>query len=88
MKRARQISGGLFVGITGFSVILILAIIVVILVVIILGGKDRLTWEFLTSFPENGMMEGGIFPAIYGTALMVILCRLPPFRSAPSQRFT
>jgi len=73
MKRARQISGGLFVGITGFSVILILAIIVVILVVIILGGKDRLTWEFLTSFPENGMMEGGIFPAIYGTALMVIL---------------
>jgi phosphate transport system permease protein len=32
-----------------------------------------MTWEFLTTFPENGMMEGGIFPAIYGTALMVII---------------
>jgi phosphate transport system permease protein len=58
---------------TASSVILIIAIIVIILVVIIMQGKDRLTWEFLTSFPENGMTEGGIFPAIYGTALMVLI---------------
>lgn len=78
MKRFKfkNISGGMVVGLTGFSVILILAIIVVMIVVILLGGKDLLTWEFLTAFPENGMMEGGIFPAIYGTALLVIVMSL------------
>lgn len=74
MKRmSNKIKGGLLVGATAASVILILAIIVIILVVIIIQGKDRLTWEFLTTFPENGMTEGGIFPAIYGTALMVLI---------------
>jgi phosphate transport system permease protein len=74
MKRLNnKIKGGLLVGLTASSVILIIAIIVIILVVIIMQGKDRLTWEFLTSFPENGMTEGGIFPAIYGTALMVLI---------------
>jgi len=63
----------LLVGLSGFSVILILAIMIGILTVIILGGRERISWEFLTSFPENGMMEGGIFPAIIGTALLVIL---------------
>ena len=73
MKQKRQIGGGLLVGLSGFSVILILAIMIGILTVIILGGRERISWEFLTSFPENGMMEGGIFPAIIGTALLVIL---------------
>jgi len=41
--------------------------------VIIIGGKDQLSWEFLTSFPTDGMTKGGIFPAIYGTALLVII---------------
>jgi phosphate transport system permease protein len=73
MNTRKKISGGFFIGLTGFSAMLIIAIIVVILVIIFIGGKDRMTWEFLTTFPENGMMEGGIFPAIYGTALMVII---------------
>ncbi|MFH1161171.1 MAG: phosphate ABC transporter permease PstA [bacterium] len=73
MKGNKRITGAIVVGASAVSAIAIIAIIVVMLVVIILGGKDRLTWEFLTSFPENGMTEGGIFPAIYGTALMVIL---------------
>jgi phosphate transport system permease protein len=47
--------------------------IIVILVVIFIGGKSTLSWEFLTSFPRDGMMKGGIFPAIYGTALMVLI---------------
>jgi phosphate transport system permease protein len=41
--------------------------------VIVIGGKDQLSWKFLTSFPEDGMTKGGIFPAIYGTALLVII---------------
>ena len=74
MKRLNnRIKGGLLTGASALSVLLILAIILIILWVIVMQGKERLTWEFLTSFPENGMTEGGIFPAIYGTALMVLI---------------
>ncbi len=74
MKRMNhKIKGGLLVGASALSVVIIVAVVVIILLVIILQGKDRLTWEFLTSFPENGMTEGGIFPAIYGTLLMVLI---------------
>jgi len=77
MKRMNhKIKGGLLVGASALSVLIIVAVVVIILLVIILQGKDRLTWEFLTSFPENGMTEGGIFPAIYGTLLMVLIMTL------------
>lgn len=71
--KSREIKDRLAIGITGFSVILILATIVFLMVVIIIGGKDTISWEFLTSFPKDGMTKGGIFPAIYGTALLVLL---------------
>jgi len=71
--RSREIKDKIAIGITGLSVVLILATIVVLMVVIIIGGKDTLSWEFLTSFPEDGMTKGGIFPAIYGTALLVLI---------------
>lgn len=74
MKRvSNKIKGGLLVGASAFSVVLIVAIVMIVLLVIIIQGEERLTWEFLTTFPENGMTEGGIFPAIYGTALMVLI---------------
>jgi len=73
MSRKKALTGGLFVGITAFSAVLIIAVIIILLVVIIIGGKDTFSWEFLTAFPEDGMMKGGIFPAIYGTALLVLI---------------
>jgi phosphate transport system permease protein len=73
MRKMQKFTGGVMVGITTISVMLIIAIILVILVVIIMGGKDYFSWEFLTSFPEDGMTKGGIFPAIYGTALLVLI---------------
>jgi phosphate transport system permease protein len=60
-------------GATGLSVILIIAVIIIMLVIIIIGGKDTLSWKFLTTFPQDGMTKGGIFPALFGTALMVII---------------
>jgi phosphate transport system permease protein len=72
-KRKNQIAGAFFTGLTALSAITIIAVILILLVVIILGGKEKFSWEFLTAFPENGMMEGGIFPAIYGTALLVLI---------------
>ncbi len=73
MSRQKTITGGLFVGVTAFSAFLIIAVIIILLVVIINGGKDTFSWEFLTSFPEDGMMKGGIFPAIFGTVLLVLI---------------
>jgi len=73
MRKMQKITGGLMVGVTTISVMLIIAIILVILVVIINGGKEYFSWEFLTAFPEDGMTKGGIFPAIYGTALLVLI---------------
>jgi phosphate transport system permease protein len=73
MSKKNKIIGTLFIGTTAFSAFLIIAIILVMLIVIIIGGKDTFSWEFLTSFPKDGMMKGGIFPAIYGTALLVVI---------------
>ncbi|MFA6923434.1 MAG: phosphate ABC transporter permease PstA [Bacteroidales bacterium] len=68
-----KLKGRIIIGLTGFSVILILAIIVIMISIIIYNGRSNFTWEFLTKFPTDGMTKGGIFPAIYGTALMVIV---------------
>lgn len=68
----RDAKGFVFEGITFVSALIIITILVVMLVVIIIGGKSMFTWEFLTSFPTDGMTKGGIFPALLGTALMVI----------------
>ena len=73
IRLKNKIIGGSIITASALSVILILGIIVIILVVTIIGGKDTLSWKFLTTFPEEGMMKGGIFPAIYGTALLVII---------------
>ena len=73
MSRRKSITGGLFIGLTAFSAFLIIAVIIILLVVIINGGKGTFSWEFLTSFPTDGMMKGGIFPAISGTALLVVI---------------
>ena len=81
MSKQKSITGGLFIGATAFAAFLIIAVIIILLVVIINGGKGTFSWEFLTSFPEDGMMKGGIFPAIYGTALLVLI--LQPSRLEP-----
>jgi len=58
---------------SAFSALLIIAVIAFLLIDIYLGGKNYLTWEFLTTVPKEGMTEGGIFPAIVGTVLLVVI---------------
>jgi phosphate transport system permease protein len=58
---------------SAFSVVLILAVIAVLMIAIIVGGKDKLTLDFLLGAPTEGMTAGGIFPAIVGTALLVLI---------------
>ncbi len=51
----------------------IIAVVVIIVGDIVAGGASHLTWEFLTGEPTAGMTAGGIFPAIFGTFLLVII---------------
>lgn len=73
MRKRQKITGSIMAGATGLSVIIIIAVLIVMLTVIIIGGKDQLSWKFITTFPEEGMTKGGILPAIWGTALLVII---------------
>ncbi len=67
---------GVFILLTGLAVLLILAMVIVVLGNIAYHGWERLTWQFLTDEPRAGMTEGGIFPAIFGTVLLVLLMTL------------
>ena len=52
------------------TVLLILPVLIILGMLIYKGG-GVLSADFLFSFPTNGMTEGGIFPAIYGTIWLV-----------------
>ncbi len=60
-------------GLTLAAVLIIVLILAVIMFNIILGGIGVISWEFLSSPPEQGMEAGGIFPAIFGTVALVFL---------------
>lgn len=73
MKLQRKITGWLVAGITFLSAFIIIVAILLIMGDIILGGKDVISWEFITGVPTEGMTAGGIFPAIIGTVLLVLI---------------
>jgi phosphate transport system permease protein len=72
-KSASDIKGKFFVGMTQLAVVLIIAILFIILGIIVYQGRTKFSWEFISSFPTNGMTEGGIFPALIGTFILVIV---------------
>ena len=55
---------------------LVVAVVLVMMIAIIKGSIGTICWEFLTAAPTEGMTAGGIFPAIVGTFLMVIIMSL------------
>jgi phosphate transport system permease protein len=73
LTTSRRISGHFFAALTGTAALIILLILVVIVGDALRGGLSRLSWEFITAAPEQGMTAGGIFPAIWGTAVVTIL---------------
>lgn len=61
------------VGLLGVSVVLILTILAVLVGNVVLHGAGQITWTFLTKAPEQGLTAGGIYPAIVGTVMLVLL---------------
>ena len=72
-KKGADLKGNIVIGITQVAVFLIIAVLFVILGIIIYQGRERFSWEFISTFPTNGMTEGGIFPALVGTFILVIV---------------
>lgn len=60
-------------GIMMAAVGIVLALLAMIVVNVLVGGVGTLSWEFVSSPPEQGMEAGGIFPALFGTVLLVFL---------------
>src|SRR5262245_53686718 len=52
------------------SIVLILAFLIG---QIAYHGWEMISWKFITGVPEKGMTEGGIFPALFGQAAVVIV---------------
>lgn len=57
---------------TFIATLIIMAILTVILTTIGIFGAPHVSLDFLIKAPEEGMTEGGIYPAIVGTTLLVI----------------
>jgi phosphate transport system permease protein len=73
MKRRLDL---VFIGLTALATLTILAMLLIVVGNIVVHGWERLSWDLLTSAPREGMTQGGIFPAIFGTVLLVLLMTL------------
>lgn len=71
MNRKRLIQAIAF-SLLGLGAVLVVTILGMILYFIVVGGIGAISWDFLTEFPRRGMTEGGIFPAIVGSAYLGI----------------
>jgi len=69
----RKAADRIAVSLLGISGILILAILFTILGIVTYFGIGQVSWEFLTKPPREGLTAGGIYPAIVGTAALVML---------------
>lgn len=76
MTRTKDILGRIVVSFTAFCAFASVAAVVWIMGTIVWGGHSSLTWAFLTQAPSSGMTEGGIYPAIIGTFMLVVIMSL------------
>lgn len=77
MTYATRRAVGLFLTtLTGLAAFLMVGMLVLILLDVVANGASHVTWTFLSQPPSDGMMGGGIFPAIVGTAALTLLMTL------------
>jgi len=70
--RSRVGDGALLIS-CGAATLLVTIIMATIVIDVIHHGAPRLSWTFLSKAPEQGMTQGGVFPAIFGTVALVIM---------------
>lgn len=68
--------GSFVIGSSALAALTIIVMLMALILSIVSGAWGTLSWEFLTSPPTEGMTAGGIFPALVGTVLLVLLMSL------------
>ncbi len=57
--------------ILGAATLSVVIPIILTIIYVVKNGAGAITWEFITQPPRNGMKDGGIFPAIVGTIILI-----------------
>ena len=60
-------------GLVAAAAAFVLLIVVALLGFLVARGSAAMSWELLTTGPRQGMTEGGIMPAIFGTVLVSLV---------------
>jgi phosphate transport system permease protein len=55
-----------------FTTLITVLPIFAVVIYILIEGLPAISWSFLTTFPFDGVKQGGIFPAIVGTFLLTL----------------
>lgn len=71
MMRTNRLKQSIVFWLFRIMTLIIVGVLVWILLFLIIQGSKVISWDFLTSFPTEGMTEGGILPAIVGTLCLV-----------------
>ena len=71
MNRAKLRQAVAF-GVLGGVTLLVVVPILMTLGYVLVNGIRAVTWQFVTQAPRSGMREGGIFPAIVGTVVLIV----------------
>lgn len=71
IRRARAVETAAKV-VTGTAALFVVGLVLFILGYILVRGIGSISWEFLTESPRMFMTQGGIWPAIWGTILLVL----------------
>lgn len=73
IDKRQSILGFFATGLPLLATIIIFLMIGLIVAEFAVIGIPNLSWKFITEFPREMNTQGGIFPAIYGTFLLVII---------------
>jgi phosphate transport system permease protein len=72
ITRKKKLSQSIFFWLFRMMSLIVVAVLVAILYFIVSRGISAISWDFLTKSPEQGMVKGGIFPAIVGTLYLIV----------------
>jgi phosphate transport system permease protein len=72
----KRLIGFFAVAATVTAVVAIAGLVISTMGTFLVKGLPHITWELLSEAPRNNNTEGGIFPAIYGTTLLVLIMSL------------
>jgi len=72
IQQNKKLIGFFAVASTIFAVVVVLGLLMTMLGNFVIEGVPGLSWDFITQAPRNNNQEGGIFPAIYGTTILVL----------------